>query len=91
VYEGKGKETAWVALSQTLSEALEVTEQREGFVLSCCASQSVYERVQSLCRRAKVRFKRVYALPHSSGTRLHEETGDIVLEPVQERIAIPGA
>jgi integrase/recombinase XerC len=79
VYEGKGKKTAWVALSQTLSEALEAAGQREGFVLPCRASQSVYERVESLCRRAKVRFKGVHALRHSSGTRLHEETGDIVL------------
>ncbi len=79
VKEGKGKKTAWVALSQTLSEALEGAEQHEGFVLPCRVSQSVYERLESLCRRAKVRFKGVHALRHSSGTRLHEETGDLAL------------
>lgn len=79
VYERKGKKTAWVALSQTHLEALEVTEQREGFVLPCRATQSAYERVESLCCRAKVRFKGVHALRHSSRTRLHEEMGDIVL------------
>jgi len=81
VKEGKGKKTGVVALSQTLSHELEAvpTEQRQGFVLPCRSSQSVYERLESLCRRARVRFKGVHALRHSAGTRLQEETGNIVL------------
>lgn len=62
-----------------LAEALEAVRQREGFVLLCRASQSVYQHLESLCRRAKVRFKGVHAIRHSAGTRLHEETGNIVL------------
>ena len=76
---GKGKKTAQVALSQTLVAELANHQKREGFVLPYRSSQSVYERLESLCRRAKVRFEGVHALRHTAGTRLQDETRDIAL------------
>lgn len=78
VYEGKSKKAAWVALRRP-QKAREGMVPREGFVLPCRLSQSLYERIESLCCRAKMRLKEVHTLRHLSGTRLHEETGDIVL------------
>lgn len=81
VVAGKGGKTARVYLTPTLAKALEATppEERTGFVLPCRSRQSVYERLESACKQARVRFKGVHALRHASGTRLKEETGDLAL------------
>ena len=68
-------------MSETLFKELEriPPEEREGYLLPCRNRQVVYERLKSVCRRAKVRFKGVHALRHSAGTRILNETGNLVL------------
>ena len=81
VAEGKGGKRGTVFLSQTLIKELErVPEnEREGYLLPCRSRQVVYDRLKSVCRRAKVRFKGVHALRHSAGTRIRHEQGDLAL------------
>jgi len=78
---GKGGKTARVNLSSTLVETLEHVslEQRTGYLLPARSRIAVYKRLEAACRAAKVKFKGVHALRHSSGTRLHDETGDLAL------------
>ncbi len=81
VKKGKGGKQGTMFLSQTLVEALEqvpLTE-RQGYLLPCRSRQVVYDRLKSVCRRAKVRFKGVHSLRHSAGTRIRHEQGDIAL------------
>lgn len=81
VVAGKGGKTARVNLSSTLVEALERVplEQRTGYLLPARSRIAVYKRLEAACRAAKVKFKGVHALRHTSGTRLHDETGDLAL------------
>ena len=81
VVAGKGGKTARVNLSSTLVEALEQVplERRSGYLLPARSRITVYKRLEAACRVAKVKFKGVHALRHSSGTRLHDETGDLAL------------
>ena len=70
VVAGKGGKTARVNLSSTLVEALEHVplEKRSGYLLPARSRIAVYKRLEAACRVAKVRFKGVHALRHSSGT-----------------------
>lgn len=81
VREGKGNKTARVSLSASLIRALEQVppEERLGHVLPCRTRQTVYERLETLCRQARVTSKGIHALRHSAGTRLRAETGDLSL------------
>ena len=81
VVAGKGGKTARVNLSSTLVEALEQVPlgKRSGYLLPARSRIAVYKRLEAACRVAKVKFKGVHALRHSSGTRLHGETGDLAL------------
>jgi integrase/recombinase XerC len=81
VREGKGNKTARVSLSASLVRALEQIppEERLGHVLPCRSRQAVFERLETLCRHARVTSKGVHALRHSAGTRLRAETGDLSL------------
>ena len=54
-------------------------EKRKGYLLPARSRIAVYKRLEAACRVAKVKFKGVHALRHSSGTRLHDETGDLAL------------
>jgi integrase/recombinase XerC len=78
VVAGKGGKTARLNLSSTLVGALEQTpmEKRAGYLLP---ARSRIARLEAACRAARVKFKGVQALRHSSGTRLHDETGDLAL------------
>ena len=81
VVAGKGGKTARVNLSSTLVDTLEQVplEKRRGYLLPARSRIAVYKRLEAACRVAKVKFKGVHALRHSSGTRLHDETGDLAL------------
>lgn len=81
VREGKGNKTARISLSASLVRALERVppEERLGHVLPCRSRQAVFERLETLCRRARIACKGVHALRHSAGTRLRAETGDLSL------------
>ena len=81
VAAGKGGKRGTVFLSQTLIKELGrlPENEREGYLLPCRSRQVVYDRLKSVCRRAKVRFKGVHALRHSAGTRIRHEQGDLAL------------
>ncbi len=81
VRSGKGGKAALVELSGSLVTALGEMPQasREGYVLPCRAQQSVYERLATLCRTARVPVRGVHALRHAAGTRLRAETGDLAI------------
>ena len=81
VREGKGGKRARVYLSGSLREALGETrpEERAGFVLPCRSRQSAYERLRTVCRRAKVPFRGAHALRHTTGTRMRHEPADLAL------------
>ena len=81
VKNGKGGKRGTVYLSQTILEVLERVppEKRTGFVLPCRSRQSVYDRLESACKMAKVKFKGVHALRHSAGTRIRHEQSDLAL------------
>lgn len=81
VQDGKGGKAGTVYLSPTLIEVLKAVplEKRIGFVLPCRSRQSVTQRLKSLCRRAKVKFKGVHALRHAAGTRMRSEQLDLAL------------
>ncbi len=81
VVAGKGGKTARVNLSSTLVEALEQVplDKRSGYLLPARSRIAVYKRLEAACRVARVKFKGVHALRHTSGTRLHDETGDLAL------------
>ena len=81
VHNGKGGKAATVVLSRSLVTALEQTPspERTGYVLPCRSRQSVYERLGTLCKTARVEMRGVHALRHAAGTRLRAETGDIAL------------
>ena len=81
VQDGKGGKAGTVYLSPTLMEVLEAVplEKRTGFLLPCRSRQSVTQRLKSLCRRAKVKFKGVHALRHAAGTRMRSEQLDLAL------------
>ncbi len=68
VVAGKGGKTARVYLTPTLVQALEATplDRRSGYVLPCRFRQAVYGRLEAACRQARVTFKGVHALRHSS-------------------------
>ena len=69
VKKGKGGKQGTVFLSQTLVEALEQVplSERQGYLLPCRSRQVVYDRLKSICRRAKVRFKGVHSLRTQCG------------------------
>jgi integrase/recombinase XerC len=81
VKNGKGGKKGTVYLSQTITQELERVpqEQRTGFLLPCRSRQAVYERLESACKMAKVKFKGVHALRHSAGTRIRHEQSDLAL------------
>ena len=81
VVAGKGGKTARVNLSSTLVETFEQVplNKRTGYLLPARSRIAVYKRLEAACRVAKVKFKGVHALRHTSGTRLHDETGDLAL------------
>lgn len=79
---GKGGKKSSVYMSQSLVGLLEAVpeETRQGYLLPSCRNrQGVYKRLESACRRAKVKFKGVHALRHSAGTRMLSESGNLVL------------
>ena len=81
VREGKGGKTARVSLSASLAQALEQVPPRKrgDHILPCRSRQAVFERLETLCRHARVAPKGVHALRHAAGTRLRAETGDLSL------------
>ena len=81
VRKGKGDKAGTIYLSPSLVEALEAVllEERHGFVLPCRSRQTVSQRLEGLCRRARVKFKGVHALRHAAGTRLRAEQQDLAL------------
>ncbi|ULH17405.1 site-specific integrase (plasmid) [Deinococcus sp. KNUC1210] len=81
---GKGDKRQDVPLSRSTAAALErwirMTPQLKGRVLSFTNSSSVERTLQAVCIAAGVTYSRrqVHGLRHSAGTRVYQETSDLL-------------
>ncbi|MDO4246782.1 MAG: tyrosine-type recombinase/integrase [Deinococcus sp.] len=80
---GKGRKTALVYLSESLSMMLECVEaeRRTGYVLPWRNPKSIRLCLRSLCKAAGVDYskRQVHGLRHACATMLLEQTGDIYI------------
>lgn len=81
---GKGGKVVDVALSRRLVEALRAWRDahgRVGSVLPFTSRWYVLDKVKGLCDRAGVEWRKrhVHGLRHSAGTRVYEETNDVLV------------
>jgi integrase/recombinase XerC len=78
VVEGKGRKTAPVEMSNTLTETLEALPRQNDYVISAYRSPEQARRhMAALCQRADVRYQACHSLRHSSGTKLQAQLNDL--------------
>ncbi|AFZ66051.1 tyrosine-type recombinase/integrase [Deinococcus peraridilitoris] len=78
---GKGRKAAKVHLSAALVSALEALPTREGRVLRWRQERTLRDHLKRLCEKGQVRYskRQFHGLRHHCATRLHDETGDLML------------
>lgn len=76
---GKGRRVRTIPMSKSLAAALAAISPTEDMVFSCTHQESLSRRLKMLCEAAGVKPLGMHSLRHSCGTRMMDQTNDLVL------------